>query len=211
MVQWNSNLLEKYIAPEISTFVNAEIPDVSDLFPESQYWLQNHFLNTVFGAKFKEKWRQVAIGFLRRSQNSFTSYHKARELTLEYLDNNDPLNPKISKYYLAVSEWENYALQVSMGIDLFKWLNMNQGAFEKNDGSIEQRLYTIANHVKHTASCVNSGQSEECHTIPLWLNNEGIMTYDLSVTYKEASEVLIDISKLADEYQNPSSFIKEKT
>jgi hypothetical protein len=37
------------------------------------------------------------------------------------------------------------------------------------------------------------------------------MSYDLSVTYKEASEVLIDIAKLADEYQNPSSFIKEKT
>ncbi len=49
MVAWNKDLLDKYIAPEISKFVSADIPDLTGLFPQSEYWLTNHFLNTVFG------------------------------------------------------------------------------------------------------------------------------------------------------------------
>jgi len=207
MVAWNKDILDKHVAPDISQFDNAIIPDLTELYSQSEHWITNHFLNTVLGAKFKDRWRQVVIGYLRRSQNSFLYYHKARELTMEYLDGNDTSNPRISRYYIAVSEWENFALQVSMAIDLFKWLNQGQGAFEKNDNSKEQRLYSIANNIKHTSSCVNSGQIIENDTIPLWLNNQGIVSYDFSITYIEASEILNDIAKLADEYQNPSSFL----
>jgi len=205
-MQWNPEVLDKYLAPGISSFTRAEIPDLCEPFPQASHWLANHFVNTVLRAKFKEQWRQVVLAFLRRAHGAFAAYHSARKLTLEYLEGNNPLNPRMQKYYDAVSAWEGFALQVSMAIDLFRWLNGGEGAFKKNDGSKEQRLYTIANHVKHTASCVESGQCQDIHTIPLWLTNEKIMSFEVYVTYVEASEVLCDIGKLADEYQDPYTF-----
>jgi hypothetical protein len=81
--------------------------------------------------------------------------------------------------------------------------------FEKNDGSKEQRLYEIANLVKHTASAVESGQCRESDTIPLWLANDGLHSFDLSITHEEASEILRDFSSLADDFQDPRS-LREK-
>jgi hypothetical protein len=72
-----------------------------------------------------------------------------------------------------------------MSIDLFRWLNEGLGLFQKNDGSKEQRLYEIANLIKHTASAITSGQCGEADTVPLWLANDGICSFGLIVTYAE--------------------------
>lgn len=209
MAQWNKDILNKFIAPNVTEFRSAEIPDLENEFPQASYWLQNHCLNNALRASFKEKWRQVVLGYIRRTHNAFIEYHCARALTLQYLNGNDPLNPKVQKYYDSVTRWENFTLQMSMAMDLFKWLNQGDGAFTKNDGSKEQRLYTIANIVKHTASAINSGQCTDLDTLPLWLSNEGILSFEVSVTFSEAAEVLSDMSKLANDYQDPRS-LKEK-
>jgi hypothetical protein len=205
-MQWNPEILRKLIAPDIDEFTSAEIPDLRELFPQATYWLANHFLNNVGRGSFQDGARQVALNFIRRAQNAFTHYHAARVHTGRYLGNNDPHNPKASAYFTAVSEWEEYALQISMPIDLFKWLNQEVGAFSKNDGSREQRLYDIANLVKHTASAVRSGQCKPEHTLPLWLTNEGLSSFGLAVTYQEAAAVLGDIARLADAMQDPTTF-----
>jgi hypothetical protein len=208
-MKWNPALLSKFIAPGIAEFTSAAIPDLTAKFPQAPHWVVNHFLNNVLRAAFKDRWRQVVLGFVRRSHNAFVAYHDARKQTLEYLDGNEPHNPRVGRYFDAVSSWENFALQVSMAIDLFRWLNQGQGAFEKNDGSKEQRLYEIANLVKHTASAVNSGQCAESDTVPLWLSNQGLHSFGLSVTYVEASEILNDVAVLADDYQDAHS-LREK-
>jgi hypothetical protein len=96
-----------------------------------------------------------------------------------------------------------------MALDLFRWLNQGEGAFKKNDGTKEQRLYDIANCVKHTAGKVDSGQCGPSDTVPLWLTNHGFSSFGLHVTYREAANVLSDLSKLAEEYQDPHS-MREK-
>lgn len=95
-----------------------------------------------------------------------------------------------------------------MALDLFRHLNGGQGAFEKNDGSPEQRLYTIGNQIKHTASWVASGQCKQRDTLPLWLSDIGLESFGLSLAFYEAASVLADIAKLADELQDPASFTK---
>jgi hypothetical protein len=209
-MEWNPDIINQRIAPGISGFTGAEISDLSGEFAGVEHWVTNHFLNSVFRAGFKDRWRQVVIAFIRRAQNTFNEYAAARSATYVYLNGNQPLNPKFTKYYDAVSKWENCVLQLSMAIDLFKWLNQKEGAFEKGDGSKEQRLYSIANHIKHTSSCVESGQCEEIHSIPLWLSNEGIESYGISVTFREVAEVVRDIAKLAEEYCDPYS-LKEQS
>ena len=208
-MQWNPAILSKFIAPGIADFTSADIPDLTERFPQAPHWVTNHFLNNALQTSFKDRWRQVVLAYIRRSHNAFSSYHEARSRTLAYLDGNQPDNPRVGRYFDAVSSWENFALQISMAIDLFRWLNEGQGAFQKNDGSKENRLYEIANLVKHTASAVTSGRCGEADTVPLWLANDGIRSFGLIVTYAESSEILIDISKLADVYQDPHS-LREK-
>lgn len=208
-MQWNPAILSKFIAPDIAEFTSANIPDLTDRFPQAPYWVTNHFLNNALRTSFKDRWRQVVLAYIRRAHNAFSAYHDARSRTLAYLDGNQPDNPRVGRYFDAVSSWENFALQISMAIDLFRWLNEGQGAFQKNDGSKEQRLYEIANLVKHTAKAVTSGQCGEANTVPLWLANDGVRSFSLIVTYAEAAEILIDVSVLADDYQDPHS-LREK-
>ncbi len=207
---YSSTLLDTVVSPGISSFREAKIPDLVELFPEAEHWLANHFLNTILRGKFPAGVRQVALGYLRRTHESFVAYHEARKLTYEYLAENDPHNPSLRKYYAAIATWEVFALQTSMALDLFKWLNEGQGAFKKNDGSREQRLYTIANQVKHTSSCVDSGQCTVHDTVPLWLTDNGVHSYGVSVSYLETSDVLAEIARLADNLQDPRSFVEKR-
>lgn len=208
-MQWNPDVLSKFVAPGIGGFTAAEVPSLSDQFPQAPHWVVNHFLNSALRSSFRDGWRQVALGYLRRTHNAFVYYHDARLRTDSYLEGNDPHNPRVGRYYDAVSAWENFALQVSMAIDLFRWLNQGEGAFRKGDGTKEQRLYDIANCIKHTAGKVDSGQCGPSDTVPLWLTNLGLSSFGISVAYSEAADVLVDLAKLADEYQDPHS-LREK-
>jgi hypothetical protein len=127
-------------------------------------------------------------------------------MTLSYLDGNDPHNPRVGRYYNAVAEWEAFAIDVTIACDLFKWLNQDQGAFAKHDGSKEYRLYEIGNRVKHMASCVRSGQCAPDDTLPLWINKLGLNSFGIVVAYDEAADILADICAVADELQDPISF-----
>ena len=60
-MQWNPAILSKFIAPDIAEFTSADIPALTDKFPEASYWLVNHFLNSVLGASFKDRWRQIVL------------------------------------------------------------------------------------------------------------------------------------------------------
>src|SRR5262245_25128304 len=98
-MQWNHELLEKFVAPGIVNFTAADIPDLRPDFPQASYWLRNHFLNNVLQASLTGKPRQHVIGFLRRAHHAFAAYHLARDLTLSYLKGNQPDNPKVQGYY----------------------------------------------------------------------------------------------------------------
>lgn len=204
-MQWNPDILSKFLAPGIAEFTSADIPDLAHRYPQAPHWVGNHFLNNALRGHFKDRWRQVVLAYIRRAQNAFLTYHKARRLTLEYLDGNQPDNPRINRYFGAVTAWENFALQISMVIDLCRWLNQGVDAFTKNDGSKEQRLYEMANLIKHTASAVNSGQCPESGTIPMWLANDGLHSFESSITFQEASEILGEVCSLAEDFQDPLS------
>lgn len=209
-MKWSAHHLNKNIAPEITKFTKADIPDLDTHFPQAKYWLQNHFLNVSFRGTFKAPARQVTFGYLRRVHHAFSAYHEARSLTLKYLDGNDPENPKIQAYYDAVGMWEMFALNIAIGLAHYMWMNDGNGAFKKNDGSPEFRLYEIANHVKHFTSCVESGQCTPNEIVPLWLSNTGLNTFGHAVTFDEAAQILTDMSKLADSLQDPLGFVESR-
>jgi hypothetical protein len=210
-MMFNDVLLNKFIAPEITRFTDAAIPDITSEFPEASHWLQNHFLNNVFRWAFDDRARQVVLGYLRRAHHAFGAYHQARETTLRYLDGNQPDNPRVRGYYEAIALWEMFAIQIGMALDLVKWMGEGRGVFSKNDGSSESRLYSIANQVKHVASCVETGQCGTHESVPVWLTNTGLQSYGLSVSFAEAADVLRRTAELADQLQDPKKFVDGRT
>ena len=203
-LQLNSQRLDKLVAPGISTFTQATIPDLADRFPQADHWVINFFLNSYFVASYTDDTRQLVLGFLRRAQLAFAAYTDARDLTLKYLDGNDPDNPRIRAYYAATARWERFTIESSIMLDIFRYINGGQGAFVKGDRSLEDRLSHLANKVKHIGDDIrNKGLYRITDSVALWLSDAGLNCVDAQITYTEASQFLDDIAKVADEIQNP--------
>lgn len=106
-IQFNLDLLERYIAPSISKFDRAEIPDLRPTYNQSSFWLTNHFLNSSLTGAFVAPVRQYAFNAIFRVQTTFKDYHEARELTYKYLNVTTLDNPSIKSYFDALSRWES--------------------------------------------------------------------------------------------------------
>jgi hypothetical protein len=198
------------MAPGLATFSRAAIPDISAEFPEAPYWIQNYFLNTIVGAQFGDRVKQAALGFLRRADQAFQNYHDARRRTLEYVASFTPGRPKVRLYYDALADWESFVLQAQMATDLYVFLAKTK-AFEPGDGSPEQRLYDMANVVKHFRGHISSQRFSSEDLLPVWVGEAGLFAPGIRVTYDEASDVLRAIAKVADVFQNPGSLRKPTT
>jgi hypothetical protein len=230
--RWSPELLDSHIAPGISSFTQASIPDIAGRFPQGEYWTSNHFLNNVLRGSFPERTRQFVLGFLRRAHLVHTAYLDARRLTLDYLEGNDLHNPSIAGYYNAIARWEQFAIEASITLEIWKWFSDDQGVFTGKDamkkfcnwmsddqgvltgkdGPKEYRLYRIANKVKHVGDDIHKGAYTVDLTLPLtvslWLSNAGLNSIETSVSYDEASKFVVDIAETADQLQDPVSTIE---
>lgn len=48
MYQFNTDLLKKFIAPQIDELPNVTLPDLHAEFEQAKAWMQNYFLKSVF-------------------------------------------------------------------------------------------------------------------------------------------------------------------
>jgi hypothetical protein len=70
--------------------------------------------------------------------------------------------------------------------------------FERENGSVEQRLNLLYNAMKHTESRVDAGQLPENATSPVWLSNRGLECTDGHMTFNETADILRFLGKWAD-------------
>jgi hypothetical protein len=197
-IQYSDEVLDSLIAPGVSAFKTAVIPDMSNHTKESAHWISNYFLNSMLRAKFTFPMSAYAYNYLRRTQYAFKEHHNAREATLEFLKSkNSP-----SMYAKALFHWECFLSQSwhSYALLVSAW---DGKAFEKNDGSTEQRLNSIYNQMKHVESRIESGQLQVEATVPVWLDNDGLRSIDSALSYAETAEILKDLAKYADALSDP--------
>lgn len=206
MVSWNSEILEKHIAPGISDFTEAKIPDLCDDYDQAEYWLTNHFLNNALRTSFKPPIKQYVQNYIFRAEVLFRLYHEARDVTLDYLEGNDPRNPRVSRYYKAISIWETVFLNWAVAFDLIIKLNDNKNIFVKGEGSKEEKAHEIQNEIKHCGGSIFGGHWTETSTIPIWLTNNGISSHNYKISFSELSELVAEVAKFTSELQDPLSF-----
>jgi hypothetical protein len=206
MISWNTNILERHIAPEIGSFTEANIPDLRAEYDQANHWLTNHFLNNALRSSFKPPVKQYIQNYIFRAEVLFRLYHEALDSTHEYLENNEPTNPKVSKYYKAISIWETVFLNWAVAFDLVVKLSGNNKLFIKGEASEEERAHEIQNEIKHCGGSIFGGHWTEESTIPIWLTNTGISSHNYKITFEEISDLVIEVARFASEIQDPKTF-----
>jgi hypothetical protein len=155
---YSTAILNRHLAPEISSFTVFEAPDISEKHKEAPYWIANHFLNSVFRSSYKNKFRQYAVNQLYRAQVAFTDYHEARIYTGDYLKSGRPDRPAIQAYFRALSRWESCLLNLhSMTNPCLKLmmarLNNELGASQTQLSILDLTLRRIAIQKKTQFQC----------------------------------------------------------
>ena len=212
-ISYNTDLLNRHLAPGISEFTSSDAPDITAAHPEAPHWLANHFLNSVFRGTFKNKYRQYAVNQLFRAQVAFADYHEARSLTSAYLSSGKPDSPAIRAYFRAVARWESCLLNLQIFIDVMNKMKKDlkdEPVFKEGDGTPEERAYCIANTVKHFGSDIFAERHAEEDTVPLWLTNAGLKTRTHEISYADLAKLVSEVASAANELQDPKSFAEPK-
>ncbi len=142
-----------------------------------------------------------AYNFLRRVQYAFSEHHLARESTLRFLSAGGQ-SPR--PYVDALFHWECFLGQAwhAYALLITAWEGK---AFDKGDGSVEQRLNALYNQMKHVDSRIDNNQMIPGATVPVWLTNTGLQSVDAALSYAETGEVLKDLAKYANALMNPKT------
>jgi hypothetical protein len=198
-VQFGAQILDTFLAPGISSFNEVNVPDLTGECPQADHWISNLFLNSLFGPRYNETWKQAAVTFLFRTQTALRAYTAARARTLTCVENFQPGRPASKSYFEAVSQWEVVLLNIQIVLDLFFTI-MDPQAVETDDA---KRIRRAANRVKHFAEDIEQKKNSADLTLPMWLGKDGLITRTAEVSYEEIAENLREMAKAADLLQDP--------
>ena len=209
VISFNTDSINRLLAPGLSEFTACDAPDLTAAHAQATHWLANHFLNTLFGPNFKDRFRQYALNQLFRAEVAFRDYHEARDLCLKFFEAGRPDYPAIRTYFRAISRWESCLLNIQIFIDLMNKMKFAVGdepVFVAGDESREQRAYELANAIKHWGGHVASQKHDESLTIPVWLTNDGLKSHKYQISFSDLATLVSEIAVVADELQDPKSF-----
>ncbi len=196
---------DAYIAPGVSAFTHAEIPDMSSYASQSKHWISNFFLNSMLRANIKAPYRAYLFNYFRRAEGAFREHDLARTATLDFLASS---GQSPAQYSVALFHWEIFLGQAWHAFKIlekaFKFT-----LYKGGEGSVEERFNRLYNQMKHVESRIACGQILENATVPVWIMRDGLQSVDISLSYVETAEVLKDVAKWADILMDPLT-IREK-
>lgn len=206
--------LDTFVAPEMSKFTDAAIPDITQYSENREWWVRHFFLNSMLRATVAPPYRQYMLNFLRRAELSFNAYELARDRTLRYL--NGPRNKGVGHYVAAIGHWEVFLSQAWHTYLLFSYIDGRdgQGIFTPGDGSDAERLNFLYNRSKHAEKSIKGSFYPDGSTMCLWLHNDGLRATsdrktDGHLTFSEMFAMLQEFAKWADRVEDPAT-LQEK-
>lgn len=193
---------DTYVAPAMSLFTGANIPDMSSHDAQSTHWLQTYIMSGVLQGEFaKTTSTRYAFNFLRRAEAAFGYHEQARTETLAYLS----APRSASAYMRALLRWEGYLSQCWPAFELMRRFLGGGKFFTTGDGSPPERLHHMYNRAKHVENAIaTEDQLTAEGRIPVWMTNEGLASVDRVVTWQETAGFLRVLAKFAGAIQQPS-------
>jgi hypothetical protein len=186
--------LDEFYSQEISQLTECNAPSVVKHFSQSEHWVANFFINSVFGCTIDQKGRAFGFGFLRRAESAFLEYEIARKALIEFVISN---HEKPSFYLKSLTHFE---ITISMAYQAYQLIKGLTGdmLFQKNDGSVLQRLNQIYNVIRH----FDPSKLPSNHYHAMWITNEALHIENCNLSFQELEQILIEIGELADKVSN---------
>ncbi|MEL7108006.1 MAG: hypothetical protein AAGL99_01970 [Pseudomonadota bacterium] len=203
MVQYSEYFLSKQIGPNVIGFSSVEIPDMSGVFSQAEYWVANYFLSNLTSS-YRMPMHAYCRLFLTRVSFAYEIYDQARLKTIEFVDGGAQ-SP--STYSAAISRWEVFLGQTWHALETLAkaW---DGRVHEPKDGSKEFKLHELYNAIKHAEDRIKEGHLKEDDVSVVWFDGNGLTSRKISMSYQEASEILYELGVYADALQNPATAIK---
>lgn len=199
MTMYSKRILDENIAPGVSDFTSAEIPDCSDLAPQMKFWIKNFFINSTLRSRFRPPMQAYAYNYLRRAQRAFIEHNLARAVTLEFLAQGGQA-PQL--YADALFHWETFLGQTWHAFQILATAWDGQ-VFERMDNSPEQRMNSLYNQMKHVESRIENNQIRPGATVPVWLEEAGLISIDSRLSFVETRNLLTELAKYAEALVDP--------
>lgn len=199
MVQFSDELLDGLLAPGISRFNDATVPDLGEHWSEENHWLQNLFLNSAMGPRYKRTFQRAVVTFIIRTQTALREYRLAREATLRCVSSYSDGRPATRSYFTAVSHWETVVLNVQIALDT--WSRAIEPTYAPDE--TDTRIRRCANRIKHYAEDIMKPGTPGDLIPPLWLAKFGIVTSGGEISYQELAGKLGEMAGVCDLFQHP--------
>ncbi len=196
-VQFSKQLLEQYFAPGIDGCTPSGLRDLSGEIVD-RAWIQNHFLNSIFGSKFNEEWRARVVVLAFRVRAGFDAYDRARLACEGFVQNSVDGHPATRHYFSAIAEWEMVVFNLHHAIDIFRQFEGKESFDEAIDIA---NLREVANRIKHCAEDIEAGLHKG---IPMWMTDSGLKTRTAELSFAELIDNLVSLAKIVGKLQNPS-------
>lgn len=187
--------MDRFVAPEISTFTLATIPDMSSDDPEHCHWLEHFVLNSMNRVNYPYPDYQYLFNYIGKTEIAFAVYSLARAESLAYIQDR-----RIQNYMTAIGHWEGFLAQSWQALYL---LVRGQKLFSNSDGSDFQRLNLLYNLTKHLDSVIGRREIPEGTTLAVWLKNDGLHSRAGSLTFDEMAEILKGLGRYASALKDP--------
>ena len=199
-VRLTANVTDTYIATELSSFDQAEIPDMSAAQPESLHWISNYTLNSVLCGPLPSPEREHRFNFLRHAMIAYSEHNMARYATLAFLESAER---SFGRYFTAIHHWEQFVAAAWHALESLRRAGVVGRLFEPGDGSIAEQVFGLYDQTKHTESLTETGEMPAQGSLAVWLRNSGLRSIDCELTFGETGELLAKIREWAHVVEDP--------
>lgn len=182
--------LDKFVSQKLSEFTSVDFVDVKKKYDQSNHWLANFILNSIFINQINNKEKQFFFVFIRRSEMAFIEYENCQHELNIFLSNR---TSNVTSYFRGLYHAELTLSNLYQAYSAFMKFS-GEKLFESGDGSEIQKLNYLYNVSKH----VGFDLLPENNLHPIWLNNDGIHCTDHTLTWKELANILDDVGGFAD-------------
>ena len=192
---FSNHALDKYFVQGLSQLKEADIPDLEGEFQQSDHWINNFILNSIFRVSVRTESKPLVFAILRRAQMALTEYQHGRDALLGYLQ--DPKRG-VSAYFRALYHFEIVAALTYQSYDIAR-KQVDVRLFNKGDGTPIQRLNRIYNVSKH----LEPSSIPEGHLHAVWINERGLAVGDAELSWNELADLVRGIASMAEALSNP--------
>lgn len=193
MIRFSSDVLNNFIASDLSTLLAPILPDVPDVENQSIVFTMNYVLGSL---KFKgTSVAQAVMSAMQHNTTAVHAYRSARSSIQEYIADL-PNHDKLFAVVQALADFENCILHshiTAQCLNEFQRAMTGKGFLMLSDEVSEYaRLRKLSNRIKHfdqdIAKSIRNGLNAPARAI--WLTDEAVVCTKGSLLYAELADVL---------------------